>query len=275
MLQRSELSPPPPTEAPAATAPSPAAPPTAEGCVRNWARRLGPAGPLAAVMVFLPIAGGVVLVGFLHRLGPWLKSHESPPVMLAATGVIAALAGFSLVPTYMLEVVAGWAFGAAAGLAVAVVGVTGGATISYTLSHLLVRRHVLNAVNDNPRCEAVRRAMLESGPFRAALIVALLRLAPIVPFGATNLLMASAGCRLLPFAAGTALGNLPRTGTIVFMAAEMSQLNLRQQPGMLVASIVATVLVVVALGVIAKRALARVTENAAPEPEGTRSDQGR
>lgn len=272
MLHGTELSPPPAAEPSADPSPdpaaAPAAPPTAEGCVRTWARRLGPAGPLAAVMVFLPIAGGVVLVGFLHRLGPWLKSHESPPVMMAATAVIAALAGFSLVPTYMLEVVAGWAFGATAGLLVAVAGVTAGATISYTLSHLVVRRHVLNAVHDNPRCEAVRRAMLKSGPFRAALIVALLRLAPIVPFGATNLLMASAGCRLAPFALGTALGNLPRTGTIVFMAAEMSQLNLRQQPGMLVMSIVATVFVVTVLGVLAKRALAQVTESVAPESNG-------
>lgn len=247
-----------PPETRAAAAPTPA--PTAEGCVRTWVRRLGPAGPLAAVMVFLPVVGGIALVGFLHRLGPWLKSQESPPVMLAAAAVIAGLAGFSLVPTYMLEVVAGWAFGAAGGLVVAVAGVTAGAAVGYVISHLFVRGPMLDAVQDNPRCEAVRRSMLESGPFRAALIVALLRLAPVVPFGATNLLMASAGCRLLPFAAGTALGNLPRTATIVFMASEMSQLNLRRQPGMLLASVVATVVVVVVLGVLAKRALAQVTE---------------
>ena len=257
----------PETHAPAPTVRPPApqaggAPPTADGCVRAWARRLGPAGPLAAVMVFLPVAGGAALVGFLHRLGPWLKSHESPPVYAAAAAAAAGLAGFSLVPTYMLEVVAGWAFGPAAGLAVAVAGITAGATISYGVSHRLVRGRVLDAVHDNPRCEAVRRSMLESGPYRAALVVALLRLAPVVPFGATNLLMASSGCRVVPFVLGTALGNLPRTATIVFMAAEMSQLNLRQQPGMLLVSVAATVFVVVVLGVLAKRALAQVTEQA-------------
>ena len=252
---------PPADDAPAATA---APPTTAVGCVRGWARRLGPAGPLAAVMVCLPIAGGLVLVGFLHRLAPWLRSHESAPVAVAAAAVMAGLAGFSLVPTYMLEVVAGWAFGGVVGLPVAVAGITGAATIGYGISKWVVGGRVADAAHDSPRCEAVRRAMLASGPFRAALIVALLRLAPVVPFGATNLLMASAGCRVVPFAVGTALGYLPRTASIVFMAAEMSQLDLQKQPGMIAVSVVATVFVVFVIGWLAKRALAQVTEAADP-----------
>jgi uncharacterized membrane protein YdjX (TVP38/TMEM64 family) len=232
--------------------------------MREWARRLGPAGPLAAVMVGLPILGGVVLVGFLHRLGPWLKSHESPPVAVAAAASIAGLAGFSLVPTYMLEIVAGWAFGGSVGLLVALTGITAAATIAYGLSRRVVHARMRDAMHESPRCEAVRRAMLESGPFRAGLIVALLRLAPVVPFGATNLLMASAGCPLVPFAAGTALGNLPRTATIVFMASEMSHLSLRQQPGMIVTSVVATIFVVCVIGWLAKRALEQVTDRMGP-----------
>jgi uncharacterized membrane protein YdjX (TVP38/TMEM64 family) len=266
MLHGTPLSPPaaPPAPPPSvgAGADAPAPPATADGCVRGWARRLGPAGPLAAVMVGLPIAGGLVLVGFLHRLGPWLKSHESPPVAVAAMASVAGLAGFSLVPTYMLEIVCGWAFGATVGLLVAVTGITAAATIGYLISRGLVGVRVREAANDSPRCEAVRRAMLESGAPRAALIVGLLRLAPVVPFGATNLLMASSGCRLAPFAVGTALGSFPRTAAIVFMAAEMSQLDLRQEPGMIVLSVVATLFVVCVIGWLAKRALAQVTDGA-------------
>lgn len=248
------------TEASTETVVEPAPAPSADGCVKTWARRLGPAGPLAAVMVFLPIAGGLALLGFLNRLGPWLKSHESPPVILAAAAATAGLAGFSLVPTYMLEIIAGWAFGAATGLVVAIVGITAAATIGFGLTRLVVRGHVLQSAHDHPRCEAVRRAMLDGGPIRAGMMVALLRLAPVVPFGATNLLMASAGCRVVPFAIGTALGNLPRAATIVFMAAEMSQLSFRQQPGLIIVSVVATVVVVCVIGLVAKRALAQMTE---------------
>jgi len=228
--------------------------------MRGWAKRLGPAGPLAAVMIGLPVVGGVVLLGFLRQLGPWLKAHRSPETAVGAAGTIALLIGFSLVPTYMLEILAGWVFGAWVGLVVAVAGVTGAATIGYFLSKWVVKGTLLNTVHDNPRCEAVRRAMLESGPFKAGLIVGLLRLAPIVPFGATNLLMASAGCHPVPFALGTAIGSIPRTAAIVFMSAEMAQLDFKQEPGFVIGSLIATVVVVCVIGWIAKRALAQVTD---------------
>lgn len=253
MLQRSE-----PPAAVASTDP-PAAEPTADGCIKRWTRHLGPAGPTAAVMVCLPAVGGIVLLGFLRHLGPWLKAHDSPAAVLLSAVAIAGLCGFSLVPTYMLEIVAGWSFGAVGGTIAAVGGITAAATIGYGLSRLIVREHVVREMHDNPRCEAVRTAMLDSGPLRAALIVALLRLAPVVPFGGTNLLMASAGCRLVPFAVGTGLGILPRTAAVVFLASEMSELNFRQHPGVLVASVVATIVVVAILGLLARRALAQVT----------------
>src|SRR5438270_550236 len=86
-------------------------PPTVHSRFTSWMRELGAAGPLAVVMILLPVLGGVALLGFLNRLGPWLRSHESPTVVVGATGVVALLAGFSLVPTYMLEIVSGWSFG--------------------------------------------------------------------------------------------------------------------------------------------------------------------
>jgi uncharacterized membrane protein YdjX (TVP38/TMEM64 family) len=240
--------------------PEQATAPSAEGCVKSWARQLGPAGPLAAVMVFLPMLGGLTLLGFLTRLGPWLKAHASAPVWVLAAAAVGGLAGFSLGPTYMLEIIAGWAFGATVGLVVAIVGLTIAATIGFLLSRRIVHGQVLHTIHDHPRCEAVRRAMLDSGSFRAGMIVALLRLAPVVPFGATNLLLASAGCPLAPFALGSALGSLPRTAAIVFMAAEMAQLSFRQEPGLLVMSVVGTVFVVCVIGFLAKRALAQVTD---------------
>jgi len=258
MLQGTELSS--PSESGAQSAPGADAAPSADSCMRSWVKRLGPAGPLAAVMICLPVVGGVVLLGFLRQLGPWLKAHRSPETAFGAAGTIALLIGFSLVPTYMLEILAGWVFGAWVGLAVAVAGVTGAATIGYFLSRWIVKGTLLNTVHDSPRCEAVRRAMLESGPFKAGFIVGLLRLAPIVPFGATNLLMASAGCHPVPFAVGTALGSIPRTAAIVFMSAEMAQLDFRQEPGFIIGSLIATTVVVCVIGWIAKRALKQVTE---------------
>src|SRR5689334_12306312 len=151
MLQETDLSP--ASETGASSAPQGGAAPGAERCMRSWAKRLGPAGPLAAVMVCLPVVGGVVLLGFLRQLGPWLRAHRSPETAVGAAGAIALFIGFSLVPTYMLEILAGWVFGAWVGLAVAVIGITGAATIGYFLSRWIVKGTLLNSVHDNPKCE--------------------------------------------------------------------------------------------------------------------------
>jgi uncharacterized membrane protein YdjX (TVP38/TMEM64 family) len=243
---------------------SPAAAPTGEGRARRFVRKLGPAGPLGAVMVGLPFVGAAVLLGTLHRLGPWLKSHASPGVLLLSTAAIAVLAGLTLAPTYMLAVVAGWAFGAAGGMAATVAGITAAACIGFAICRGVVGDRVLGAVHDDPRTDAVRRAMLGSGPFRAATIVALLRLAPVVPFGATNLLMASAGCPALPFVLGTFVGSIPRTAVIVAMAARMSELDFEQKPELAAAGAVVTVVVIVVLSVLGKKALSSVTRESAP-----------
>ena len=238
---------------------------SADGCLKRWARRLGPAGPLAAVMCGLPLVGGLVLLGFIKQLAPWLKSHASGGTVLLAAASFAGLAGFSLVPTYVLEIVAGWVFGATLGLVAAVIGLTAAATISFGLAKLVVREHVLHSVHENAKCEAVRKAMIGSGAARTTMIVALLRLAPVVPFGATNLLMASAGCPLGPFALGTALGTFPRTAVIVFMAPQMAELDFRHRPAVFVAGLVATVFVVTVLGYLARRALTQMTDFAESE----------
>ena len=229
-------------------------------------REIGPAGPLGAIMVGLPFAGGLVLVGSLHRLGPWLKSHASPGVLLLSTAAVAVLAGLTLAPTYALAVVAGWAFGAAGGLSVMAVGITAAGAIGYGIARGVVRDRVRVAAHHHPRAEAVRRAMVDSGAVRAAVIVALLRLAPVIPFGATNLLMATAGCRFGPFVAGTFAGSIPRTAVIVVTAAEMSKPDFRQNPGLAAGGVVATIVVLVVLTILAKAALSAVTSDPAPAP---------
>ena len=55
-------------------------------------------------------------------------------------------------------------------------------------------------------------------------------------------------------------GSIPRTAAIVFWAAKMSQLDFKQEPGFIIVSLIATVVVVCVIGWIAKRALKQVTD---------------
>ena len=212
-------------------------------------------------MVVLPVVGGALLLGFVRQLAPWLRHNVGPGTVALFALATALLGGFSLVPTYALEIVAGWAFGPVVGLVAAVTGLTAAALVSFGLSKVIVREHVLRGMRDNARCEAVRRAMVGSGAGRTVLIVALVRLAPVVPFGAANLLLASAGCLAGAFALGSVLGTLPRTAVVVYMASRMAELSFERQPGVFVGSVVLTVVVVAVLGMVAKRALARVTSH--------------
>src|SRR4051812_28963883 len=66
--------------------------PSAEGCLKRWGKHLGRAGPLAAVMIVLPVVGGGLLLGFIRQLAPWLKHHASAGTLLLATLCIAGLA---------------------------------------------------------------------------------------------------------------------------------------------------------------------------------------
>src|SRR2546423_4358984 len=75
---------------------------TPEGCLKRWAKHLGPAGPLAAVMIVLPVVGGLLLLGFIRQLAPWLKHHASAGTVLLAALCIAMLAGASPGAAYLL-----------------------------------------------------------------------------------------------------------------------------------------------------------------------------
>ena len=100
-------------------------------------------------------------------------------------------------------------------------------------------------------------ALLRSGGRRAAFVIGLVRLSPVMPFAGTNLLMAASGVRLVPFALGSGVGLAPRVLALVFASAGLSHLDFGEpgQGAMAIVGIVATVLGLLLLGVLAKRAL--------------------
>jgi uncharacterized membrane protein YdjX (TVP38/TMEM64 family) len=69
------------------------------------------------------------------------------------------------------------------------------------------------------------RAMIDARGRRAVIAVTLARLPPQVPFAMGNVLAASAGVRVAPFLAGTALGMLPRVSLVVAIGAGLSELE--------------------------------------------------
>lgn len=223
-------------------------------------RRLGPAGPLALAAAVLPMVGGLVVYGRLAVLGPWLRSHPSAGPFLCA-GVFALAGGLALVPTYAMSTLCGWSFGFTTGVAATLGGYLGAALLAYVLGGAAERGHVMRLVDGAPKWRAVHRALTRGRLHKVVLVVALVRLAPFAPFSLTNLVMASMRVPLPAYAAGTVLGMAPRTALIVFAASRLQALDgpPSEQPWLIAAGVLATVVVAAVLGLIGKRALAHAT----------------
>jgi uncharacterized membrane protein YdjX (TVP38/TMEM64 family) len=230
-------------------------------------RALGPTGLLGVAWTAAPAVCGTLLLVGLAPVSEWLLYHRSLGLALYVAVFVLA-GGFGLLPTYAQSILGGWVFGVAVGLPAALVGFTGGGLLGYQVARLVSKDNVEELIERNPRARAIREALVGRGPWRTLLVVALLRLPPNSPFALTNLVMATTGVPLPAFVGGTLLGMLPRTAVAVALAAAASatgaediQTFVRHQgPGLLVAGIVGGMAVLGVVGVIARRALQRVTE---------------
>jgi uncharacterized membrane protein YdjX (TVP38/TMEM64 family) len=121
---------------------------------------------------------------------------------------------------------------------------------------------VLDAVAASDDAQRVHGALLGRGFGRTVWLVALLRLSPVMPFAATNLLMAALGVRAAAFLAATAIGIAPRSIGVALVGAQLSELDWQAgkgSPWSTVLAVAATVAVVWWIGKVSGRALRRET----------------
>jgi uncharacterized membrane protein YdjX (TVP38/TMEM64 family) len=219
---------------------------------------------MALISLLVPPLGALVLLGFLEPLRNVVRAW---PVLgpVACVALFCLCAGLALLPTAVLAIFAGWAFGFAAGYPVALAGFTGAAVLGYVVARRASGRRVVDLVAESPRWQAVHRTLLGSGWWRTFWIVALLRLPVVPPFAATTVALAALRCRWWPFAAGTLAGIAPRTAAYVYFAGRARDLALgdvRIDPWFTAVSFVTTLAVLVTLGLLARRALRRLVHGA-------------
>jgi uncharacterized membrane protein YdjX (TVP38/TMEM64 family) len=225
----------------------------------RWIGKLGPLGPLAVFAIVVPPVSGVLLLGTMHRLGPWLREHQTPGLLLYLTA-FTVLGGLALLPTYAQSLLGGWAFGFAAGLPAVLSGFAGAALVSYAIASRVSGDRLEKLLAENPRWDGVYRILLHSNFWRALAILTLVRLPPSAPFAATHVALSAMRAPVVPFVLGTIFGIAPRATAVVYAGAGLSMLDLsnRGQTGWFALGLVSTVLVVAALGWWANRTLKRV-----------------
>src|SRR5206468_13112101 len=108
------------------------------------------------------------------------------------------------------------------------------------------------AFRDHPRWDTIRRALAEENSLKTMWIVFLLRLSPVLPFGTTNILLATSGVRLPIYLLGTVVGMIPRIGVIIVAAAGANQLDFKRKESWLIlaAGIAATIVCIAAMALI-------------------------
>jgi len=209
----------------------------------------------------MPIIGGSLLAAVAYPLSHWLRDNLEIGAVLFTLGVI-FFCGLSILATNIVGVMGGWVFGFDLGIVLLMIGIVSAATISFLIHTRIVGDALPQVFDHHPKAKAVYKALIGQSFWRTTLIIFLLRLSPAMPFALTNFLMASARVPLKSFVLGTFFGMLPRSSAVVFVGSGLSELSFDdpQEAWLLVFGIIATIVSIIFISVIARRALVKLTQ---------------
>jgi uncharacterized membrane protein YdjX (TVP38/TMEM64 family) len=212
--------------------------------------------PIAFVTTFLPALGTFVLFFIGYPLGLWLRENPSVGAVGYAAGVI-IFCGLALLPTNVIGLIGGFAFGFDFGLFLLLTAVVGASLVSFLIHGRILGGRVPDIIGNHPKARAVHEALVGQGFWRTTVIILLIRLSIIMPFALTNFIFASARVPLTAFLTGTFLGMLPRSSAVVFAGAGLSELTLEAPNDfwLIALGIAATLCSMVLISVVSKKAL--------------------
>ena len=213
------------------------------------------------LLLLLVAAGSVAAWRWRAVLDPaalieWIRRAPAAPLVFLGLHLAASLL---FVPRTLLAAVSGVLFGMWMGVLWAALGSVIGAIAGF-----LVARHAHAGLIDRAawaRLDALL-ARVERGGWR---IVALIRLAPVIPHSLTNYALGMTRLRLAPYVFGSLLGQLPLTVAYVDLGAGGSRAALGGADWLVPSAIGATVLALSALVPLAARRYLRAARPAPAE----------
>lgn len=232
-----------------------------KGRIREIREDYGRIGFWAVYALVMPIFGLAALTAVIYELGPWLK--ENPLGIVFFTIGVTILCGFAILTTNIISIVAGWAFGFGFGLLSMMTAIAGAISINFVFSRKLAGAKFDQILKDRPRIDAIHKELLAGHLAKVFAIILLLRLS-VTPFAGTNYLIAASGVSFGTYFWATIIGYIPRTAAAVFVGTTLVKLDFNQ-PGeawLLVLTIAATIVVMILISILSKRALDRLTAEA-------------
>ena len=160
---------------------------------------------LAIIARWLPIGAGLDL---LHR-----RIAEGGVLGMVAFGTLYVVTTVLLFPGAALGVLAGAVFGVWRGILIVSLASTVAAALAFLLGRYAFRGAIERRLSTQPRFAAIDRAVAARG----WVIVALLRLSPIVPFNLSNYFFGLTGIGFWPYVLASWLCMLPGTALYIYL----------------------------------------------------------
>lgn len=214
------------------------------------------------------LIGGALLAGILVAvwtlpLEAWLDSAntwiDANPVQGRALFVLAFVAGATMmVPGSVLFMSGGYLFGFVEGFPLVAISTALGASSAYLVGRTIAREWVASQVADSARFQALDRALEQKG----AVVVALSRLALILPYNVLNYMYGATKIRLVPYSLATLVGMLPAVALFVYLGSAAQNVEQifsdnRDTGPLGTVLLVAGLVAIVAASVIVQRAASR------------------
>lgn len=233
---------------------------------RKWLLVALALAALAAVAFYLNAPARIQAVfkaalDWLEHLGFWA------PVVFVLLYIGSCVA---LIPAAVLTVGAGAVFGLVKGAILVSIGATLGATAAFLVGRHFARGWVTRKFGRHPAFAAIDRAVGEEG----WKIVFLTRLAPVFPFFLMNYIYGLTRVRLRHFVTATWLGIMPGSTLFVYIGSLARTGGEDNSPIRWVVRgfiVLTSIIALVFIGRIARRALARRVEQ--PEPAAPHAEQ--
>lgn len=222
----------------------------------------------SGVVVFAALgqaAGGLLVLGWAYAGSDWLREGGlTVGLVLFGLGLIGC--GLALLPTHILSLLCGWSLGLYGGFTLAVLTATAASPLGYAIGRVLAGPGMIELICRYPRGAAVCEAVTRASVWRAGVLVGLLRLSPIVPYGSTNVLAAIFRVPMKPFVIGTLVGLAPRVLVVVGLGAGLERLDFTRPASvwLVVLGVGASALAVVLMGWVTRQTLQRYAES--PQP---------
>lgn len=166
---------------------------------------------VAAVVVAVVLLRALPVNSWLQGIEQWVDAR--PVAGVAVYLVVTIIAVVALTPGWIPMMLAGLLFGLLPGLVYGLLGITIGATAALVTGRTLARSWVEQRIAGNPQMLALDDALEE----QAFTIVALTRVALVIPFNMLNYAYGLTRVNTPVYAAATAVGMLPVVALYVYL----------------------------------------------------------